>query len=178
MALSFRFDPWSPPRIFPVHTWLDRRFSFRLPHPPPSTRPPAADEQQRRDLELQVLVSCLPPWLQAMLLPTLRWEAKRRAPWSQERCAAGPALLAQRRFPPPALENSRAGWVRALLVSECEIGLTTMQTPLAWLNRPARNHALALRAARLGQLADALQRCPDAGPLEREVVQVLAALRR
>lgn len=177
MAHSLRFDPWSPPRAFPVHTWLANRFSFRLPHPPPP-RPRAADEQQRRDLELHLLVSCLPPWLRAPLLPTLRWEVKRRAPWSQERCAAGATLLAQRRFPTPALETGSAVGLRALLISECEIGLTTMQTPLAWLSRPARNHALALRAARLGQLAAALERCPDAEPLAQEVAQVLAALRR
>ncbi|HEY7357302.1 MAG TPA: hypothetical protein VH590_12575 [Ktedonobacterales bacterium] len=177
MALSLRFDPWSPPRTFPVHIWLAGRFSFRLPHPPPPP-PRAADEQQRRDLELQVLVSCLPPWLRDRLLPTLRWEVKRRAPWSQERCAAGAPLLAQRRFPTPALATGSAAGLRALLVAECEIGLTTMQTPLAWLSRPARNHALALRAVRLGQLAVALERCPDAGPLAEEVAQVLAALRR
>ncbi|HEU5366948.1 MAG TPA: hypothetical protein VFU69_00725 [Ktedonobacterales bacterium] len=177
MAHPLRFGPWSPSRPFPVHTWLAGRFSFRLPHPPPPTCPRPSDEQ-RRDLELHLLVSCLPPWLRAMLLPTLCWEAKRRVPWSQERCAAGAPLLAQLRFPTPALTTGSAAWLRALLVSECEIGLTTIQTPLAWLSRPARNHALALRAARLGQLAAALERCPDAGPLSQEAEQVLAALRR
>lgn len=177
MAHSSRFDPWSPPRVFPVHAWLAGRFPFRVPHPPPPTRPRASDEQ-RRDLEVSLLVSCLPPWLRGRFVPTLRWEVKRRVPWSQERCASGAPLLAQRRFPPPTLASGSAGWLRALLVSECEIGMTTMQTPLEWLSRPARNYALAMRAARLGQLADALQRCPDAEPLAQEAEQVLAALRR
>ncbi|HEU5367792.1 MAG TPA: hypothetical protein VFU69_04995 [Ktedonobacterales bacterium] len=177
MAHSSRFDPWSPPRVFPVHAWLADRFSFRVPHPPSPPRPRLSDEQ-RRDLELHLLVSCLPPWLRGRFVPTLRWEAKRRFPWSQERCAAGPALLAQRRFPTPAMATGSAGWLRAMLVSECEIGLTTMQTPLEWLSRPARNYALAMRAARLGQLADALQHCPDAEPPEQEAECALAALRR
>ncbi len=125
-----------------------------------------------------MLVSHLPPWLRARLVPTLRWEAKRRFPWSQERCATGSALMAQKRFPTPSLEQGRAAWLRSMLVAECEIGLTTIQTPLDWLSRPQRNHALAMRAARLGQLAEALERSPEAEPPEQEAEHALAALRR
>ncbi len=178
MAASLRFDPWSPPRLFPVHRWQRHRFAFRGSVPPSTPRPQPLDAEQRREVELLLLVSLLPRALQASFFSTLRWEAKRRAPWGQDRCKTGSPLLAQRRFPTPTLLGSGANWLRAMLVSECEIGLTTIQTPLAWLSRPARNHALALRAARLGQLAEALGRCPKAEPLPQEAERALAALRR
>ena len=112
MASALRFDPWSPSRPFPVQRWQATRFSFRVPHPPPPLHPRSPDQEQRREFELLVLVSHLPPWLRARLVPTLRWEAKRRFPWSQERCANGSALMAQRRFPAPSLEQGRAAWLR------------------------------------------------------------------
>jgi hypothetical protein len=176
MAASARFDPWAPPRPFPVFAWLAERFPFRVPHPQPSTRP--LTNEERRDLELRLLVSALPLWLQALLFPTLRWEARRRAPWGQDRCAAGSMLMAGRRFPEDSLASDGAALLRSLLVSECEIGLTTVQTPLEWLSRPERNHALAMRAVRLGQLFEALARSPEAEPLEQEAERALAALRR
>lgn len=175
MAVSSPFDPWSPPRPYPVHRWLARRFAFRVPHPRSFACP--LDAQQRRDLELRLLVSHLPARLHALVLPNLRLELLRRFPWSLERCAAGPPLMAAKRFPAAALEDSRVLWLRAMLVSEWEIGLTTIQTPLAWLSRPARNHALALRAARLGQLVETLERCPEAEPLAQDIEHALAALR-
>jgi len=178
MAASLPFDPWSPPRPFPVHRWQRQRFAFHVSVPPSTRRPQPLTDEQRREIELRLLVSHLPQSLQAPFFSTLRWEVKRRAPWSQERCAAGAPRLSQRRFPTPTLDHSSPGWLRAMLVSECELGLTTIQTPLAWLNRPARNHALALRAARLGQVAEALERCPQAEPLAQEAERALAALRR
>ncbi len=202
MAQPNHFDPWSPPRPFPVHLWLNRRFPFRVPNPPPVPRGAAPGGEQRREFELCLLVFCLPPWLHDTLLPTLRLEVKRRFPWSQERCpfgggrlpkpgfgtlaccagsrarAAGSSLMALGRFPASALGSSAVAWLRSTIVSELELGLTTIQTPLAWLSRPARNHWLAMRAARLGQLADALARSPEAEPLEQEAQRVLAALRR
>jgi hypothetical protein len=177
MAQALRFDPWSPPRVFPARAWLVGHLPFRVPPLRASSCPPAP-RVERREMELQLLVSCLPPWLRALLVPTLRWEVKRRFPWSQERCAAGVALMSQRRLQASGLTNSSAAALRSMFISELEIGLTTIQTPLAWLSRPARNHTLAMRAARLGQLADALQHCPQAGPPEQEAEQVLCALRR
>jgi hypothetical protein len=178
MAASRRFDPWSPPRPFPVHRWQRQRFAFRVSVSPTTPRPQPLDAEQRRDLELRLLVSQLPAAVQAAFFSTLRWEAKRRAPWSQERCAAGKGWLAQPRFPDTTLATSGVGWLRAMVIAECELGLTTIQTPLAWLMRPARNHSLALRAARLGQLTTALESCLPADALAQEVEQALTALRR
>ncbi len=176
MAASLRLDPWSPPRLFPVHRWQRQRFRFRVSVPPAPAQP--LDPDQRREIELLLLVSRLPGCVRGLFLSTLRWEARRRFPWSQERCADGLALLAQSRFPATTLGSGSVSWLRAMLIAECEIGLTTIQTPLEWFSRPARNHALALRAVRLGQLAEALERCPNAEPLAQEAERALAALRR
>ena len=76
------------------------------------------------------------------------------------------------------LGSSTIAWLRSMLVAECELGLTTVRTPFSWLSRPERNRDLAMRAARLGQLAEALEHCPEAEPLAQEAQRTLAALRR
>lgn len=178
MASTTLFDPWSPPRPFPARVWLVGHLPFRVPPLRAPTRPRQSRRITRHELELRVLVSGLPPWLRAHFMPTLRQEVRRRFPWSRERCAAGPLMIAQGRFPPPALASGTIAWLRSMLIAECELGLTTVRTPPGWLNRPQRNLALAMRATRLRQLTEALERCPEAEPLEQEARRALDALRR
>src|SRR5581483_5839636 len=119
----------------------------------------------------------LPPRLRRQFFPVLRSEVRRRFPWGRERCADGPLMTAQGRFPASTLASSSIAWLRSMFISEWEVGLTTVRTPFGWLNRLERNRDLAMRAARLGQLAQALAHCPDADPLDEEASRALDALR-
>jgi hypothetical protein len=168
MASALPFDPWAPSRPFPARVWLVGHFPFRVP-PLRVSSQPARPRLSRRDWELRLRVSSLPP--------RLRGEVQRRFPWGRERCADGPLMTAQGRFPLSTLAGSSVTWLRSMFISECEVGLTTIRTPPGWLNRLERNRDLAMRAARLGQLAQTLEHCPDAEPLDQEAHRALDALR-
>lgn len=178
MASVTHFHPWAPSRPFPARVWLVGHFPFRVPPLRASMQPPVRPRLARREWELRLLVSSLPPRLRVQFFPILRSEVRRRFPWGRERCADGPLMTAQGRFPTSTLAGSSIAWLRSMFISECEVGLTTVRTPFDWLNRLERNRDLAMRAARLGQIAQALECCPEVEPLDQEAHRALAALRR
>jgi len=178
MVRTTPIDPRAPPRPFPAHAWLERRYPFRVPQQRPERAArPDARAMQRREYELTLLISFLPRASHPLLLPTLDAESARRCPWSRERATADAALTARERLRPEQRQQHTLAGLRALLVGEFESGLRTVETPLEWLSRPARNCWLARRAARIGQVVDDLARQPQAEPLEGELRRALAALR-
>jgi len=123
-----------------------------------------------------VLLSFFPRALLVLLLPCLLAVAARRQPLDRERIQYPRPCMAWPRFKTPELQRASVAALRALLVSEFELGLSLTQTPLDWLSRPIRNFWLAMRAARIGQVAWELASRPDAAPLTDELSQALTAL--
>ncbi len=130
----------------------------------------------RREFEIKTMLCRLPRPLRDLLLPALLALAADHWPWPPDP-ARRPVACGERRFAPRALHPCSVAGLRALLVTELTLGMGLAQTPLPWLSRPARNAHLAVRAARIGQVAGALACHPQAGSLTDELYLALKTIR-
>ena len=121
----------------------------------------------RREFEIKTMLCRLPRPLRDLLLPAMLALAADHWPWPLDP-ARRPVSCGEKRFASRALHPRSVGGLRALLVTEISLGMGLAQTPLPWISRPARNAHLAVRAARIGQVAGALACHPQAGTLTDE----------
>ena len=158
---------------------------FLPPAPPSRSSAPGMSEQiasddtgvLRREFEIKTMLCRLPRPLRDLLLPALLALAADLWPWPPEP-ARRPVSCGERRFAPRALHGCSVTGLRALLVTEFTLSMSLAQTPLPWLSRPARNAHLAVRAARIGQVAGALACHPQAGSLTDELYLALKTIRQ
>ena len=131
----------------------------------------------RRDFEVRTMLCSLPRPLRDLLVPAVLALAADHWPWNPDP-ARHPVACGERRFAPRVLHPYSVTGLRALLVTELTLGMGLAQTPLPWLSRPARNAHLAVRAARIGQIAGALACHPQAGTLTDELYLALKTIRQ
>ncbi len=166
-----------PTRPNPASAWLKRHQAALSPAtPPPQASAPAATPPSllplaEEQLDLALLLSCLPSrqqvWLANRIPPlAAQWPSSHR----KERWSAS--------LPLASLYQGRLMWLRARLFNELAGGIFILGTPLWQMSRAARNRALVAHAEALGQVMEALSRQAGAEPPEREFERVLARLRR
>ncbi len=160
--------PPLPSRPNPATAWLKRRqqqAAFA------AAAPSVAPIFSRDTLDLAMLLSCLPEYLDCWLLEqarqiVTRYQSRRRWRWP----------FSWRARPPEP--RDRLSHLRAQLEAELASGLMLIAVPRKPMSRPMRNQALVERAAVIGRLAGELARAPGAAPLEQELARLLARLYR
>ncbi len=147
------------------------------PQPPPQAqqKPPRLSlALSSEQLDLTLLVSCLPEWLHYWLVAQLQiLLAHYRAQLQHD----SPADLL-RAYPALDPRQDRLSELRAELLSALLIGLATATAPLDRVSRPTRNRALVAQAERVASMAGQLARRRDAEPLDRESYRALVGIRR
>jgi hypothetical protein len=150
---------------------------FAASQPPPQAqqKPPRLSlALSSEQLDLTLLVSCLPDWLHYWLVAQLQiLLAHYRAQPQPDNMAD--LLRAYPSFAPP---QDRLSQLRAELLSALLIGLATAAAPLDRVSRPTRNRALVAQAERVASVAGQLARRRDAEPLDRELYRALVGIRR
>ncbi len=151
---------------------------FTTPPPPPpqaQQKPPRLSlALSSEQLDLTLLVSCLPDWLHYWLVAQLQiLLAHYRAQPQPDNMAD--LLRAYPSFAPP---QDRLSQLRAELLSALLIGLATAAAPLERVSRPTRNRALVAQAERVASVAGQLARRRDAEPLDRELFRALVGIGR
>ncbi len=168
----------------PASIWLENRYaaSAEAGAAKPSAASGAAPLLSDETLDLLLLISCLPRAYHRLLMDALPALIASGMLTSQpiERAAPRPSYWRANwfRVSPVEFQRHRLNGLRARLRDEMAAGLSIVATPLWKMSRAKRNQALAVRAEALGQLAEALRRCPGADPLEQELERALAHLRR
>jgi hypothetical protein len=157
--------------LLPFASPADHAAARKQPHPAPG------DAAPRRPFEVKVLLCFLPEPLRVLFAPCLLTLAGTHLPLNDARVKHVGSALVWLRFRGEMRADDLA-WLRRALLEELHLGLALAETPMSWCARPVRNLRLLMRAARVGQLAEALAAHPDALPLTDELYHALWALRR
>ena len=163
--------PPLPSRPNPATAWLKRRQQQAALAAAARPASPDAPIFSRETLDLAMLLSCLPEYLDRWLLEqarqiVARYQSRRRWRWP----------FSWRASPPEP--RDRLSHLRAQLQAELASGLMLIAVPRKPMSRPMRNQTLVERAAVIGRLAGELARAPGAAPLEQELARLLARLYR
>ncbi len=150
-------------------------FAASQPPSQASQRPPRLSlALSSEQLDLTLLVSCLPDWLHYWLVAQLQLLL---AYYRAQPQPDSPADLL-RAYPSSAPPQDRLSQLRAELLSALLIGLATAAAPLERVSRPTRNRALVAQAERVASVAGQLARRRDAEPLDRELFRALVGICR
>ncbi len=183
----------------PASVWLENRHaaSAEAGAAKPSAASGAAPLLSDETLDLLLLISCLPRTYHHLLMDALPALVASGTPLRQpvgrpavhpqpplrqpvESAAPRPSYWRANwfRVSPLEFQRHRLNGLRARLRDEMAAGLSVVATPLWKMSRAKRNQALAVQAEAIGQLVEALRRCPGADPLEQELERMLAQMRR